>query len=199
MFTWFLYQPFSNLCTTDIAQGLLNLLENAHLHNLHFLLSSHHLCLNELCAHPLPPPPHPEPPPRALDNLHPPLFLKMTRLEPTNKPTGDLVCSPHHTTEGPVRPGRDQGTQGKWPAVESATSLNTRDFLTEGEPNQQSQTWGTYMFFSTSILYLTFLNILTWLQGRRAIVTQQMTQKEILAFCDWLRTHYHVDALFFFF
>ena len=25
-----------------------------------------------------------------------------------------------------------------------------------------------------------------------------MTQKEILAFYDWLKTHYHADALFFY-
>ena len=29
-------------------------------------------------------------------------------------------------------------------------------------------------------------------------MTQQMTQKETLAFYDWLKTHYHVDALVFF-
>ena len=52
---------FSNLFTTDIVQGPLNRLENAHLHNLHFLLSSHHFCLNELLCLP----PAPSSPPRA--------------------------------------------------------------------------------------------------------------------------------------
>ena len=51
----------SNLFTTDIVQGPLNRLENAHLHNLHFLLSSHHFCLNELLCSP----PAPSSPPRA--------------------------------------------------------------------------------------------------------------------------------------
>lgn len=67
--------------------------------------------------------------------------------------------------------------------------IKHKRLLTE-EPNQQSQTWGTYMFFSTSILYLTFLNILTWLQGRRAIVTQQMTQRR-----SWLSWKLAQDSL----
>lgn len=78
----FSYQPFSNLCTTDIAQGLLNLLKNAHLHNLHFLPSSHHFRLNELCAHPC----SLSSPPQASTPVHwqSPilLFLKMTRPNP---------------------------------------------------------------------------------------------------------------------